>query len=47
MNGYYITAGVTNRNDGSGQTIEIANGVWNSAMPYSGNNNAFIILQMM
>merc|ERR1739844_672269 len=46
MNGYYITAGVTNRNDGSGQTIEIANGVWNSAMPYSGNNNDFIILKL-
>merc|ERR1712037_215977 len=46
MNGYYITAGVTDRNDGSGQTIEIANGVWNSAMPYSGNNNDFIILKL-
>merc|ERR1712203_1234718 len=46
MNGYYIAAGVTNRNDGSGQTIEIANGVWNSAMPYSGNNNDFIILKL-
>ena len=46
MNGYYVTAGVTNRNDGSGQTIEIANGVWNSAMPYSGNNNDFIILKL-
>merc|ERR1719361_352784 len=43
---HYITAGVTNRNDGSGQTIEIANGVWNSAMPYSGNNNDFIILKL-
>merc|ERR550539_2116256 len=46
MSGYYVTAGVTNRNDGSGQTIEIANGVWNSAMPYSGNNNDFIILKL-
>merc|ERR1712238_163219 len=47
MNGYYITAGITNRNSNSGaQTIAIANGVWNSAMPYSGNNNDFIILKL-
>merc|ERR550539_1564456 len=46
MSGYYVTAGVTSRNDGSGQTIEIANGVWNAAMPYSGNNNDFIILKL-
>merc|ERR1712156_776352 len=43
MSGYYITAGVTNRHD-SGQTIEIANGVWNAEMPYQGNNNDFMIL---
>ena len=47
MNGYYITAGITNRNSNNGaQTIAIANGVWNSAMPYSGNNNDFIILKL-
>ena len=45
MSGYYITAGVTNRHD-SGQTIEIANGVWNAEMPYQGNNNDFIILKL-
>merc|ERR1719266_1663903 len=45
MSGYYITAGVTNRHD-SGQTIEIANGVWNADMPYQGNNNDFIILKL-
>merc|ERR1719225_402500 len=33
MSGFYITAGVRNRNDNSGQTIEIANGVWNADMP--------------
>lgn len=46
MNGNYITAGVKNRNDDSGQTIEIANGVWNNDMPYQGNNNDFIILKL-
>jgi len=47
MNGYYITAGITNRNSNSGaQTIGIDNGVWNSAMPYSGNNNDFVILKL-
>ena len=37
MSGFYVTAGVVNRNDNSGQTIEIANGVWNADMPYQGN----------
>ena len=49
MNGYYITAGITDRNSNSGaQTIEIANGVWNSAMPFNKNtlNNDFIILKL-
>jgi len=46
MSGYYITAGVTNRHDTSGQTIEIANGVWNAEMPYQGNNNDFVILKL-
>jgi len=46
MSGKYITAGVVNRNDDSGQTIEIANGVWNANMPYQGNNNDFIILKL-
>merc|ERR1712241_409666 len=46
MSGYYIAAGITNRNDNSGQKIEIANGVWNADMPYSGNNNDFIILKL-
>merc|ERR1719510_2149151 len=46
MSGYYITAGVKNRNDNSGQTIEIANGVWNADMPYVGNNNDFVILKL-
>merc|ERR1712107_357327 len=45
MSGYYIKAGVTKRN-GGGQTIEIANGVWNEDMPYQGNNNDFIILKL-
>jgi len=45
MSGYYIKAGVTERN-GGGQTIEIANGVWNADMPYEGNNNDFIILKL-
>jgi len=46
MSGYYIAAGITNRNDNNGQKIEIANGVWNANMPYSGNNNDFIILKL-
>ena len=46
MSGKYITAGVTNRNDNSGQTIEIEKGIWNAEMPYSGNNNDFIILKL-
>jgi len=46
MSGFYVTAGVVNRNDNSGQTIEIANGVWNADMPYQGNNNDFIILKL-
>jgi len=46
MSGYYITAGVVNRMGTGGQTIEIEKGVWNSAMPYSGNNNDFIILKL-
>jgi len=46
MSGYYVTAGVKDRKDNSGQTIEIANGVWNNAMPYVGNNNDFIILKL-
>ena len=46
MSGFYVTAGVVNRNDNSGQTIEIANGVWNAEMPYEGNNNDFIILKL-
>merc|ERR1719266_1557679 len=46
MSGFFVTAGVVNRNDNSGQTIEIANGVWNADMPYQGNNNDFIILKL-
>merc|ERR1719435_749746 len=46
MSGNYITAGVKDRNDNSGQTIEIANGVWNADMPYQGNNNDFVILKL-
>ncbi len=48
MSGYYIMAGATNRNDNSGQTVAIANGVWNSAMPYNSqsSNNDFIILKL-
>merc|ERR1711935_359257 len=47
MSGYYVTAGVKDRKDNvGGQTIEIANGVWNNAMPYVGNNNDFIILKL-
>ena len=47
MSGIYITAGVTNRHD-IGQTIEIANGVWNAKMPYErwSFNNDFIILKL-
>merc|ERR1712002_1265474 len=37
MSGYYVTAGVKDRNDNNGQTIEIENGVWNADMPYEGN----------
>merc|ERR1711936_990251 len=46
MSGFFVTAGVRNRNDNSGQTIEIANGVWNADMPYQGNNNDFVILKL-
>ena len=46
MNGWKIRAGVTKRTDDSGQTIGIANGVWNSAKPYQGNNNDFVILKL-
>ena len=46
MSGYYVTAGVKDRKDNGGQTIEIANGVWNNAMPYLGNNNDFVILKL-
>merc|ERR1711997_1040636 len=45
MSGYYVMAGATSRFQ-SGQTIQIANGVWNSANPYSGNNYDFIILKL-
>merc|ERR1712223_226538 len=46
MSGFFVTAGVVNRNDNSGQTIEIAKGVWNADMPYQGNNNDFVILKL-
>ena len=46
MSGYYIAAGMTDRKDNNAQKIEIANGVWNAAMPYVGNNNDFIILKL-
>ena len=46
MSGWYITAGVTDKHDTSGQTIEIAKGVWNVDMPYVDNNNDFIILKL-
>merc|ERR1712038_1022241 len=46
MSGYNIRAGVTDKGDSSGQTIDIANGVWNEEMPYVGNNNDFIILKL-
>lgn len=45
MSGYYVMAGATSRFQ-SGQTIQIANGVWNSANPYSGSNYDFIILKL-
>ena len=48
MSGFYVTAGVRDRNDEAniGQTIGIANGVWNADMPYQGNNNDFVILKL-
>ena len=46
MSGYYVAAGMTDRKDNNAQKIEIANGVWNAAMPYVGNNNDFIILKL-
>jgi len=46
MSGYHITAGVKDRFNNSGQTIEIEYGVWNTEMPYEGNNNDFIILKL-
>jgi len=46
MSGYNIRAGVKNKNDNSGQTIDISHGVWNEEMPYVGNNNDFIILKL-
>merc|ERR1712179_833416 len=46
MSGYNVRAGVKDKNDNSGRTIEIANGVWNDDMPYEGNNNDFIILKL-
>jgi len=46
MSGYYVAAGMTDRKDNNAQKIEIANGVWNAEMPYSGNNNDFVILKL-
>jgi len=46
MSGNFIRAGVKDKDDTSGQTIEIANGVWNEEMPYEGNNNDFILLKL-
>ena len=36
LNGYSVMAGVTNRNDASGQVRNIQSLVWNTQMPYSG-----------
>merc|ERR1711962_738923 len=46
MSGISIRAGVKDKNDNSGQTIDIGYGVWNEEMPYVGNNNDFIILKL-
>merc|ERR1711962_288402 len=46
MSGYNVRAGVKDKNDNSGQTIDISHGVWNEEMPYVGNNNDFIILKL-
>jgi len=46
MAGYYVMAGATGRSSSSGQTIGVANGVWNADMPYQGNNNDFVILKL-
>merc|ERR1711962_1186808 len=46
MSGISIRAGVKDKNDNSGQTIDISHGVWNEEMPYVGNNNDFIILKL-
>jgi len=46
MAGYYVMAGATGRSSDSGQTIGVANGVWNADMPYQGNNNDFVILKL-
>lgn len=47
MSGYYIMAGSTSRSSG-GQTIEIANGVWNTDMVYDSTtmNNDIVILKL-
>merc|ERR1711962_681986 len=46
MSGYNVRAGVKDKNDNNGQTIDISHGVWNEDMPYVGNNNDFIILKL-
>merc|ERR1711962_1649639 len=46
MSGYNVRAGVKDKNNNSGQTIDISHGVWNEEMPYVGNNNDFIILKL-
>merc|ERR1711881_36136 len=46
MAGYFVMAGATGRSSSSGQTVAIANGVWNADMPHQGNNNDFVILKL-
>ena len=36
MSGYYVTAGLVNKFDTSGQTIAVSYGIWNNDMPYTG-----------
>jgi len=48
MSGYYVTAGLVNKFDTSGQTIAVSYGIWNNNMPYTENtyNNDFVILKL-
>lgn len=49
ISGEYIMAGATSRHDTSGQTIGIANGVWNTANPFNSAGSMsydFVILKL-